>query len=440
MKFPKTGMPRNQLTQRMEAMAQKDGDWKTGKTWSLVYYAGEEPLAVVKEAYNRFFSENGLNPMTFPSLRRFEQEVLAMAADLFHGDAEVAGAMTSGGSESILMAVKTARDWARANKPEVKSPEMLLPLSAHPAFEKAAHYFDVKAVHIPLAADFRADVDAARKLINPNTILVVGSAPAYPHGVMDPIPLLAALATEHKILCHVDACVGGYFLPFAEKLGRNIPPWDFRVPGVTSISADLHKYGFAAKGASTVLYKNRDLRRFQYFTYGDWPGGLYGSPSMTGTRPGGAIAAAWAALNYFGEEGYKKIADGVLKTTQVIHDGIRSIPGMRLMGEPVMGVFAFTSDDVDVYNLSDVMEAKGWKLDRQQRPPCLHMMVTPAHQEAAPRFIADLKAAVDGLAKGTVTPEGSSAMYGMLGAMEEREGIGNIILDFMDGMDTLEEG
>lgn len=440
MKFPKTGMPKAPLLARMEAMAQKDGDWKSGKTWSLVYYAGEEPLSVVKEAYNRFFSENGLNPMTFPSLRRFEQEVLAMAADLFHGDDATAGAMTSGGSESILMAVKTARDWARANKPDVKVPEMLLPQSAHPAFEKAAHYFDVKAVHIPLGADFRADVAAAQKLINANTVLVVGSAPAYPHGVMDPIPELAALAAQHKILCHVDACVGGYFLPFAEKLGRKIPPWDFRVSGVTSISADLHKYGFAAKGASTVLYKSRDLRRFQYFTYGDWPGGLYGSPSMTGTRPGGAIAAAWAALNYFGEDGYKRIAQGVLQTTQLIHDGIRSIPGMRVMGEPIMGVFAFTSDDVDVYNLSDVMESKGWKLDRQQRPPCLHMMVTPAHREAAPHFIADLKAAVDGLAKGTVTPEGSSAMYGMLGAMEERDGIGNIILDFMDGMDTLEEG
>ncbi|MBI5495430.1 MAG: aspartate aminotransferase family protein [Deltaproteobacteria bacterium] len=440
MKIPEQGTPRAALMARMDELARSDADWRRGKTWSLVYWASDEALAVVKEAYTKFFSENGLNPMAFPSLRRFEQEVMAMAVDLFHGPPGAAGSMTSGGSESILMAVKAARDWARVNRPGVKQPKMLVPLSVHPAFEKAAHYFGVSAVHMPLGEDLRVDVARARDLVTADTILVVGSAPAYPHGVIDPIEELAALARQHGILCHVDACVGGYFLPFLERTGRAVPPWDFRVDGVTSISADLHKYGFAAKGASTVVYRSRELRRFQYFTYGDWPGGLYGSPSMTGTRPGGAIAAAWAALNHIGMDGYTTIARDVMDTTGRILDGIRATPGLRIMGNPVMGVFAFTSDVIDVYGLADVMEKRGWKLDRQQRPPCLHMMVTPAHKGVVDAFLTDLRECVNGLEHGKVVPEGSSAMYGMLGSMEDRGAIHDIILDFMDGMDTLDAG
>ncbi len=419
----------------MDRLSREDANWRQGKTFSLVYYAGDEMLDVVKEAYLRFFSENALNPMAFPSLRRFESEVLRMTASLFHGDAETAGTMTSGGSESILMAVKTARDWARANRPEIQKPRMLLPLSAHPAFEKAAHYFDVEAVHIPLDSSFRADVAEARKLLDENTILMVGSAPAYPHGVVDPIEELSNIAKEAKILFHTDACLGGFLLPFAERLGKEVPVFDFRLPGVTSISADLHKYGFAAKGASTVIYRNRDLRRFQYYVYADWPGGLYGSPSMTGTRPGGAIAAAWAALNFVGEEGYVNLARRILDTSKAILDGIRSIPGMRVLGDPQYSVFAFTSDLVDIYALGDAMEARGWKLDRQQRPPALHMMITPAHEKLVDQFLADLREAALGLEQGTLTPEGSAAMYGMLGSMEARDQVEQFILQFMDGLD-----
>jgi len=435
MKLPRTGLTKAELFERMDRLSREDANWRQGKTFSLVYYAGDEMLDVVKEAYLRFFSENALNPMAFPSLRRFESEVLRMTADLFHGDAETAGTMTSGGSESILMAVKTARDWARAHRPEVKNPRMLLPLSAHPAFEKAAHYFDVEPVHIPLDAGFRADVAEARKLLDASTILVVGSAPAYPHGVVDPIEELSNLAKEAGILFHTDACLGGFLLPFAEKLGKDVPVFDFRLPGVTSISADLHKYGFAAKGASTVLYRNRDLRRFQYYAYANWPGGLYGSPSMTGTRPGGAIAAAWAALNFVGEEGYVNLARRILDTSKAIVDGIRATPGLRVLGDPQYSVFAFTSDVVDIYALGDAMEARGWKLDRQQRPPALHMMITPAHEKLVDQFLADLREATLGLEQGTVAPEGSAAMYGMLGSMEARDQVEQFILQFMDGLD-----
>ncbi|HEX9075268.1 MAG TPA: aminotransferase class V-fold PLP-dependent enzyme, partial [Anaerolineae bacterium] len=229
----------------MRAARDRDARWKEGKSWSLVFYAGDEALTLLKEAYTLFFSENGLNPMAFPSLKKFEAEVVSMTASLLGGDAETAGNLTSGGTESLLMAVKTAREWARANKPSITAPEMILPATAHPALDKAAHYFSVKPVHVPVGADFRADVDAVQAAINPNTILIVGSAPSYPQGILDPIAELAQVAREHDILCHVDACVGGMMLPFVRRLGYPVPDFDLSVPGVTSLSVDLHKYGYA---------------------------------------------------------------------------------------------------------------------------------------------------------------------------------------------------
>jgi glutamate/tyrosine decarboxylase-like PLP-dependent enzyme len=435
MRLPTKPTPRDDLFAAMDEASRTDADWRHARTFSLVYQARADVLEVAKEAYLRFFSENALNPMAFPSLRRFESDVVSMTAGLFHAPEGAAGTMTSGGSESLLMAVKTARDWARAERPGVTAPEMLLPITAHPALEKAAHYFDVKPVHIPVGADFRADVEAARKLAGPNTILVVGSAPAYPHGVVDPIEPLAALAATHGALFHVDACLGGFLLPFVERLGRPVPPFDFRVPGITSMSADIHKYGYAAKGASVVLYRSRGLRRHQWFAYGDWPGGLYGSPSMTGTRPGGAIAAAWAVMRYLGDEGYLDLARVTMETTDRLARGVSETHGLRLLGEPVMSVFAFASDTVDVYVLGDAMEKRGWKLDRQQRPPCLHLMVTPAHAAVVDAFLADLRECVSAIETTRPTPEGAAAMYGMLGAAPERSMIGSFILDFMDGLD-----
>ena len=239
--------------------------------------------------------------------------------------------MTTGGTESILMAMLTAREWGRANKPKIKQPEVVLPSTAHPAFDKAAHYFGLKLVRVPVGGDLRADVDAMRRAVTVDTVLVVGSAPSYPHGVVDPIAEIAKLAQERKILCHVDACVGGMMLPFVRKLGYPVPDWDFRVPGVTSISVDLHKYGYAAKGASVILYRDKALRRHQLFASTDWPGGIYASPTMTGTRPGGAIAAAWAVLNFLGEDGYLRIADTVMRTTVRLRDGINALDGLRIV-------------------------------------------------------------------------------------------------------------
>lgn len=435
MRIPEKGLPREAITRAMEEYRQADGDSQNAKLFSLVYYTRPDVLEVTKDAYTRFFSENGLNPMTFPSLGRFEHEVVAMALDMLHAPEGAAGCMSSGGSESLLLAVKTARDWARANRPDVKEPQMLLPVTAHPALLKAAHIVGIEPVLVPMKSDFTADVDAARQLATDRTILVVGSAPQYPHGVMDPIADLAKLAQDKNALCHVDACIGGFFLPWVRKLGRPVPAFDFEVPGVTSMSADLHKYGYAAKGASVVLYRSRAIRKHQYFVHGDWPGGLFGSPGVLGTRPGGAIAAAWAVLNYLGEEGYLDLAKRAMNATDRITAGVRAIPGLAILGAPVMSCIAIGSDgSVDMFVLGDRMQAKGWRMDRQQKPESLHLTVSPAHDAVAEQFVADLAACAKELHGQKIERQGAAAMYGMLGELPDRAVVKDALLDFMDGM------
>ena len=447
MKMPKLGTSRDEITARMETYRLADGDAAGARLFSLVYNTRPDVTEVAKDAYVRFFAENALNPMTFPSLRRFETEVLAMAQDLFHAPAGAAGSMSSGGSESLLLAVKTARDWARAERPDIKDPEILLPITAHPALHKAAHMVGVRPVVVPMHADFTADVEAARQLFTERTILVVASAPQYPHGVMDPVTDLAALAESRGALCHVDACFGGFFLPFVEKLGHDVPPWDFRVRGVTSISADLHKYAYTAKGASTVIYRTHALRRYQHFVHADWPGGLFGSPSVLGTRPGGAIAAAWAVMNYLGEEGYLDLARRAMDATTKIARGVAEIPGLRVLGKPVMSCLAMgvdaaavpgpSGEGVDLYVLADRMQARGWRMDRGQNPPSLHLTVSPAHDAMAATFVEDLRACTQEVAASGAQAEGAAAMYGMLGKLPDRVVVREALLDFMDGLDTM---
>ncbi len=431
--LPKTGTSRDAVMQQLRALHGEDAKWKDGRTFSLVYFAGDEVSALLKDAYSEFIAENGLSPVAFPSLRQMECEVVSMAASLLSGDDDVQGTMTSGGTESIMMAIKSAREWGRKVK-GIKRPHVIVPASAHPAFDKAVHYFDVDYDHAPLLPDFRVDVAAMEKLIRPETVLLVGSAPAYPQGVIDDITGIAALAKAKGLLCHVDACLGGFFLPFARKLGRQLAPFDFAVDGVTSMSADLHKYGYAAKGASVVLYRSGALRQHQFFTYAGWNGGLYASPSFCGTRPGGAIAAAWAVMHHLGEEGYLARAQSILDSTKQMQEAMRAM-GLTVLGEPVAGVFAFNSDAVNVYELGDAMDARGWKLDRQMNPPALHVMVTPAH--AGPvleKFLADLKDCLSKLKAGEPAPDGSAAMYGMVGSIPDRQQVDGFLVEFLDGL------
>ncbi len=392
--LPITGMDGDKILETMRSLRADDIDWEDGKAWSLVFHPGADLSAFLKEAYTTYFSENALNPSAFPSLKRMETEVVAMTANLLNGDSDVQGNMTSGGTESILMAVKSAREWGKENKRFMSEPEMVIPTSAHPAFEKAAHYFNVKVVHVPVGKDYRADVKATRRAINRNTVLIVGSAPQYPQGVVDPIGELASLARRKNVLMHVDACVGGMMLPFVRALGYDVPPFDFAVPGVTSMSVDLHKYGYAAKGASCVLYRNAELRKHQYFAYTDWPGGIYASPTMTGTRPGGAIAAAWAIFNRLGHNGYMKIAREVMLASIRLRQGIDAIDGVRILGEPHMSVMGIGGVNTDVYEVGDLMQERGWHLDRQQNPNSLHLTINQAHIASHEEFLRDLRECV----------------------------------------------
>jgi sphinganine-1-phosphate aldolase len=473
--LPANRTPAEEVLARMRSAREHDARWHEGRAWSLVYNAGDEVTDLLKEAYTLFFSENGLNPTVFPSLLKFETEVVAMATSLLGGNEETAGTMTGGGTDSILMAVKTARDWARAERPVLGVPEMVLPRTAHPAFHKAGHYFGVKPVVIPVGTDLRADVAAMEAAITPRTILLVGSAPAYPFGVVDPITDLAALAQKKGLLCHVDACVGGFMLPFVRKLGYPVPDFDLSVPGVTSLSADLHKYAYAAKGASVILYRDRALRRYQFHVYTDWPGGIYASPGMAGTRPGGAIAAAWAILNYLGEEGYLALTDTVMKTVRKLEDGIRAMPELYILGEPVMSIMAIASGRLNVFEVGDEMGLRGWNLDRQQFPMSLHLTVTPAHAQVADAFLADLGQVVRQVKKpnrarlarslqvglvqvaarllpaswmsrltrsagsggeGLGAGGRSAAMYGMMATLPNRGDLHEVVLDILDQLQT----
>lgn len=432
--IPTTGRPRDEILAEMRHLAEQEAAWEEGRTWSLVYHAGEEHTAFLKEAHGLFFSENALNPMAFPALRRFEAEVVRMTAAMLHGDDQVAGTMTSGGTESLLMAVKTYRDWARATK-GIAEPEMVLPVTAHAAFDKAAHYFGVRQVRVPVGDDLRADPAAMEAAIGPNTILIVGSAPDYPFGQVDPIEALGAIAAVHDLGFHVDACLGGFLVPWAERLGVPVGVWDFRVPGVTSMSADVHKYGFAAKGASTILYRTAELRRFQFHVTADWPGGIYASPSMTGTRPGGSIAAAWAALQAIGQDGYLAMTEQILDTSRRLIEGIRKIDGIELLGDPKLSVFAFVGTDVDTYAVGDQLEARGWHVDRQIKPASLHFMVTPAHAGIVDRFLDDLQASVDEVrAHPELATSGQAAMYGMMTTLPDTGMLEEIVRQTLDGL------
>lgn len=371
-----------------------DADWRGGKTWSLIYPAGEDVDEVLHDANNLYLFENALNPFRFPSLADMEKEVVAMTARLLNVPESGSGTMTSGGTESIVQAVRVARDRAKAER-GISHAKLVIPFSAHPAFAKAAKYFEMELVHIPLGDDLRADLSAADGLIDDRTALVVGSAPNYPHGVIDPIPELAQMASSRGVPFHTDACVGGFLLPFMERAGYDVPPFDFRVEGVSTMSADVHKYGFATKGASVVLHRNGDhVLQYQAFLYEDWPGGLYGSLALAGARPAAPIAAAWAVMNFLGMDGYVRLAKQTIETTRALQRGIEAL-GLQVIGEPAASVFAFGSSDTDIMAVGDVMDDKGWHLDRQHGPDALHMMVSPAHERIVDEFLSDLRFAVE---------------------------------------------
>jgi glutamate/tyrosine decarboxylase-like PLP-dependent enzyme len=394
------------------AIGQSDLRWKDGRAFSLAYYAGPEVQEVADTAYAMYGSANGLNADAFPSLKKFQAEVVSTVNRWVHGDDTSAGFMTSGGTESILLAVKAARERGRKEF-GISQPNVVLPTSAHAAFEKACYYFGLESRRVAVRADWRADVEAMSQSIDENTVLIVGSAPQYPQGVVDPITEIAALARARNINCHVDACMGGVTLTFLERLGGVIPLWDFRVEGVTSISVDLHKYGYTSKGASVILHRNRQLRSYQTFTTDNWLGGFYGSSGVLGTKSGGPMAAAWAVMNYLGDEGYLRLTESARSTTRQLAQAIQGIDGLQLRAIPDSTLLSFGAQGFDVFAVADELALRGWYVDRQAPPDSLHCTVNAVHHQVIEEFIVDLRHAV-----AKVQDAGSTGSVGAYGTIE----------------------
>lgn len=398
MKLPEQGWSKAEIVEALQDKRVNDARWQDGKTFGMVYDAGPELHEVLEEVARMFLHDNALNPLAFPSLGKIQSEVVGITADLLHAPEGAAGFMTSGGTESILSAVKAARERGRKER-GIEEPEIVLANSAHAAFHKGAHYFGLKVNKVPVRDDFRADVDAMAAAINANTVLVVGSAPQYPQGVVDPIPELAAMAQEAGANFHTDACMGGFVLPFMEMIGYDVPPWDFRVEGVTSISADLHKLGYAPKGASVILHRTKELRSYQTFVFDGWLGGFYASPAMQGTRPALPMATAWATLHHIGVEGYKRLTKLAVETREQIERGIREIDGLTVVGEPEAHLVATTAapgweDRLDVFALGDALQRRGWFHDRQKPPDSLHATVSAGNAPVVEQYLTDVRECV----------------------------------------------
>lgn len=400
MNIPQTGLSKQEIFAALQAFKGRDMNWQAGKVFCYVYDPGEDPAEVTQEAYLAFLTENGLDPTVFPSLLKLETDVVRMIINLLRGDASAVGHLTSGGTESIMLAVKTARDKARVEQPHITQPEMVLPKTAHAAFHKAAHYLSVKPVVVDIdPATFKVRAEDMEKAVTENTILLVASAPNYSQGVIDPIAEIGAIAQKHNLLFHVDGCVGGIHLSFMRKLGYDIPDFDFTIAGVTSISADMHKYGYAAKGCSVIMYRSKEIRKYQIFACTDTTGYTLVNPTVLSSKSGGPFAGAWAILNFLGEEGYQRIVQTVQEATRKIIAGVNAIPELRVLGQPAMCMFSFASDVLNVYQLADEMGKRGWYIQGQFSTPLtprnLHISVTYGSAPNADALLQDLRACVE---------------------------------------------
>lgn len=394
------GRPAEQVLAELDDLARDDVDWHSGRILTGLYDPGHDAYDLSATVYTRFLTQNALYLNMYPSAARMEQEVVRSIADLTRGDDQVVGNMTSGGTESILLAVKTARDHARTHRPEVRDPEIVLPVSAHPAFHKAAHYLGLRAVVTPLdpADDFRGDIGAFRKALGPNTILAVGSAPNFSHGTIDRIAEMSEAAAERDILFHVDGCVGGLYLSVLRRLGEPVRDFDFSLPGVTSMSVDMHKYGYAPKNASVLLYRNRDLRRHAIFTCSGTTEYAVINPTVLSSKSAGPIAASWAVMRYLGEAGYQRIVRETWDATQTLLAGIREIDGLDVLAEPELCMFTLGSHEINVFDLDDEMRERGWVLLPQFAcgggPANLHVSICSANVPLVGQLLGDLKESV----------------------------------------------
>ena len=431
--LPEAAIERDEILRQAAEMAEReDRVWSDGRCSGTIYSGDHAHYAFLNEVFAHYSHVNALQRDMCPSQSRFEAEIIAMTLDMLHGDAvardtpgqEVCGVVGNGGTESIISALLAYRETHREAR-GITAPEIIIPVTAHAAFDKGAHYFGLRVIHAPIdPATTLVDVDFVARHINRNTIALVGSAGNYPYGTIDPIAALSDLALEHGIGLHVDGCLGGFILPWGERLGYDIPVFDFRLPGVTSISADTHKYGYALKGTSVVLYRNKALRAGQFFSQPVWPGGMYASPGIGGSRSGGLLAAAWAAMVSLGREGYMTRAKAIFETAFAMQAVVEDIAELRIMGSPTF-CFAFTADDFDIYHVNDHMKDLGWRFNGQQYPSAIHMCVTGPQTRpgVVERFRDDLAAAV-AYAKTTNEPVArSGSFYGGAGAQATADNV-----------------
>ncbi len=442
--LPTKGLSEELILSLIEGMNKnEEKNWKNGKISGAVYHGDKKHIDFLNNVYSIVSQVNPLHADIWPSASKYEAEIIAMTGNMMHSaEAEktgdlVCGSVTSGGTESILLAMKTYRDMAR-EKRGIHKPEIIAPVTAHAAFDKASQYFNIRLRKARVDGYFRVDLSHVKSLINKNTIALVGSAPSFPHGMVDDIPALSDLAYLHGIPFHTDACLGGFLLPWVEKLGvaeynNRIPVFDFRLRGVTSLSVDTHKYGFAAKGTSVVLYRNPQIRRYQFFKVTDWPGGLYYSPTFAGSRPGALLATAWASLIKTGASGYMDSARKIMKAADIIREGIRNIPGLEIMGDPLWNI-AFTTGDHTVYRIMEAMNQKGWSLNGLHQPPGVHICATLVHtrKNLAVQFVEDLKEAATYVREHPEDKGHSAPVYGMAASFPDRETVGDLLDVYMD--------
>jgi glutamate/tyrosine decarboxylase-like PLP-dependent enzyme len=437
--IPPAGIERAEILKKMKKLYMREvSKWKDGFVSGAVYHGDESHIDFLNKVYALNSQSNPLHSDVWPSTVQYEAEIISMTANMLGAESadspgdSVCGVVCSGGTEGIMLAMKTYRDRAREEK-GIRNPEMVIPVTAHVAFDKAAQYFNIKMRKIPVGSDYRADLKAAEKAVNRNTVVVVGSAPCFPYGVIDPIEELSEIARKKGVGFHCDACLGGFILPWAEKLGYPVPPFDFRLPGVTSISADTHKYGYAPKGTSVILYRNRDLRHYQFFKATDWPGGLYFSPTFAGSRPGALSAGCWSAMVSIGEKGYMDAASRILKTAEKIKKGISGIPGLKIMGDSFFDI-AFTSEEIDIYRVMDYMSGKGWSLNGLHMPPAIHICLTLRHtgRGIAERFVRHLKEGVTHVKENPDEKGKMAPVYGMAASIPDRTMVSDLLDVYLD--------
>lgn len=434
--LPAVGMKKEQLEGELKKLHDMGGetDWESGKVSGAIYHGGKEMGDLLASAYSMFSLSNPLHPDVFPGVRKMEAEVVQMVLNMFHAPLQGGGTTTSGGTESILMACKAARERGRIEK-GITNPEMVVPITVHAAFDKAASYFGIKLHHVQVdPITFQVNLSAVERLINKNTILLAGSAPNFPHGVIDDITSLSALGLRHDIPVHVDACLGSFLVPFLERAGFEAPLFDFRLPGVTSISCDTHKYGFAPKGSSVIMYRDKSLRKYQYFVSTEWPGGVYASPSIAGSRPGAIIAGCWTAMMNMGEDGYIESCKQIVGARSKIQARIEAeIPELRIIGRPLVSVVAFDSPSINIYTVGDKMSKLGWHLNGLQTPPALHIACTRLTINAVDTLVSDLKTCVAEVIKeGGGGDAGSMAMLYGAGSLPDKSIVASLAEGFLD--------